>query len=78
MTLSHLNLRGTRFPRTMLPHPAAERLLRFLGVQLVDDCDEDLEVAAREWLRTMPVIKDESPATTHVRRALERIDEERA
>jgi hypothetical protein len=62
----------------MLPHAAAERLLVYLGVEIVDDCDAELEEFARAWLATMPVIKDESPATQAVRRALHRLDKERA
>ncbi len=62
----------------MLPHAAAERLLIYLGVELVDDQDAELEEFARAWLATMPVIKDQSPATQAVRRALARLDESRA
>jgi hypothetical protein len=69
---------GIRFPRSMLTGPANERLLVFLGVEIVDDLDRDLEAAAREWLATMPVIKDHSPSVVAVRKALERIDERRA
>lgn len=62
----------------MLANEASGRLLAFLGVELVDECDRDLEAAARAWLAAMPVISNESPSTVTVRRALERIDERRA
>lgn len=69
---------GMRFPRSMLAGPANERLLELLGVEIVSDRDCELEDYARVWLAQMPVIKDESPSTVWVRRALERIDQERA
>jgi hypothetical protein len=65
-------MNGTRFPRSMLNGPGNERLLVSLGVEIVDELDQDLEAAAREWLAAMPVIKDQSPATQAVRAALEK------
>jgi len=62
----------------MLANEASERLLRFLGVEIVDDCDAELEDYARAWLASMPTIKDWSPSAVAVRDALERIDERRA
>lgn len=40
--------RPIRFPRSFLPHAAAERLLISLGVEIVDD--PTLEEQARAWL----------------------------
>jgi hypothetical protein len=69
---------GMRFPRSMLNGPANERLLEYLGVLIVDDCDAELEDYARAWLASTPFVAREPIATTAVRRALERIDRERA
>lgn len=71
---SDLNLRGTRFPRSMLNSPANERLLRSLGVEIVEDCDAELADYARCWLRMVENTDwgKTSPATGMVRRALAR------
>jgi hypothetical protein len=57
---------GMRFPRSMLAGPANERLLR----------DAELEDFARAWLAMLPAAghhnRADSPATSAVRRALER------
>lgn len=72
---------GTRFPRSMLNGPANERLLRTLGVEIVDEWDAELEDYARAWLLTVPR-KGGTPETRRaarrVREALARIDERRA
>jgi hypothetical protein len=72
---------GVRFPRSMLANEASERLLRFLGVTIVDDCDAELEDYARAWLvdveHVNPPRHGYVPAAA-VRRALQRIDERRA
>lgn len=64
----------------MLNGPANERLLRLLGVDIVDDCPADLEQAARDWLAAVPPresVRDKSqlPAMRAVEEALTRIDE---
>ena len=73
---------GTRFPRSMIPHAAAERLLVSLGVEIVDDCDAELEDFARAWLAMLPPTRehnpDHVPAKGAVERALRRLDERRA
>ena len=72
--LSDLNLDGVRFPRSMLNSPANERLLKFLGVELVDDCDAELEDYARAWLAGVDTRdKRNAPAVTAVVRALDRM-----
>jgi hypothetical protein len=73
---------GMRFPRSMLAGPANERLLELLGVEIVSDRDCELEDYARAWLAQMPATEhrnpNDVPATTAVRRALERIDRKQA
>jgi hypothetical protein len=78
---------GIRFPRSMLNGPANERLLVSLGVEIVEDCDAELEDYARAWLAqtdaaAAPVRdrahRNDSIATKAVRRALKRIDRRRA
>lgn len=75
-------LAGVRFPRSMLNSPANERLLLFLGVEIVDDVDAELEDYARAWLATAPrgaaADRRDQPVTRAVREALKRIDERRA
>ena len=72
-------MRDVRFPRSMLNGPANERLLRFLGVQIVDDCDAELEDFARSWLLKVDTRdKKNAPAVTAVVEALERMDVRRA
>ncbi len=63
--------KGIRFPRSMLASPANERLLVFLGVEIVEET-ADLEQAARDWLAGCDKTDDASPATRHVVAALER------
>jgi hypothetical protein len=67
---------GMRFPRSMLAGPANERLLEMLGVEIVNDRDAELEDFARAWLAMLPAAghhnRADSPATSAVRRALER------
>jgi hypothetical protein len=68
-----------RFPRAMLNGPANERLLEFLGVEIVDDLPADLEAAARDWLAGVDTRdKRNAPAVTAVVDALARADEKRA
>jgi hypothetical protein len=73
---------SVRFPRSMLNSPANERLLRLLGVRIVDDCDAELEDYARAWLATQPP-RDRSSgrsddlAISAVKDALERLDAKR-
>jgi hypothetical protein len=63
---------GTRFPRSMLPSEAAERLLTLLGVQIVDDVDAELAEIARAWLATAkPGNAESAAAIRKVREALE-------
>jgi hypothetical protein len=73
---------GMRFPRSMLAGPANERLLEMLGVEIVSDRDCELEDYAWAWLAQMPQTEhrnpNDVPATSVVRRALERIDQKRA
>lgn len=72
-------LSSVRFPRAMLNGEANERLLGMFDVEIVDDCDRDLEQAAREWLAGVDTRdKRNSPAVSAVVRALNRIDNERA
>lgn len=78
VALIRAELGGCRFPSSMLPHAAAGRLLRSLGVQIVDDCDAGLEEFARAWLLTVPVGRDDAPSTVAVRRALKLADGRRA
>ena len=44
---------GMRFPRSMLASPGNERLLEYLGVEIVSDRDCELEDYARVWLAQM-------------------------
>ena len=44
---------GMRFPRSMLASPGNERLLEYLGVEIVSDRDCELEDYARVWLTQM-------------------------
>jgi hypothetical protein len=69
---------GVRFPRSMLAHEAAERLLVMLGVEIVDDCDAELEDYARAWLSTVSVGMRDAPSSRMVRDALAAMDERRA
>lgn len=51
-----------RFPRSFLPHAAAERLLMTMGVEIVDDATLDEKALA--WLIGQPV---DTPAVRAVR-----------
>lgn len=75
------SMNDVRFPRSMIANEASERLLQFLGVRIVDDCDAELEDFARAWLATTPqrnrAHRADLPATEAVVAALARMDERR-
>lgn len=66
-----------RFPRVLIRSDSHRRLLELIGVTIVDDLDDELAAAARQWLETVPTVggdPDVRAAARAVRAALDMYD----